>query len=76
MTIAFYKGLTRNPEIGNTQACVLPNIWRLSRVRDTKIGTDVSNEILMGYSFYHFWVINRKLTEEGGVGIITHSHPD
>ena len=29
MTVFFYKGLTRNPEIGNTPICVLPNIWRL-----------------------------------------------
>ena len=27
MTIFFYKGLTRNPEIGNTSVWVLPNIW-------------------------------------------------
>ena len=29
MTIFFSKGLTRNPEIGNTPVCVLPDIWRL-----------------------------------------------
>ena len=34
MTIYFYKGLTKNPEIGNPR--VLPNIWRIRRVRDTK----------------------------------------
>ena len=28
--IFFYKGLTRNPEIRNTPAWVLPNIWRLN----------------------------------------------
>ena len=28
MTISFYKGLTRNLEIGNTPVWVLPNIWR------------------------------------------------
>ena len=39
MTIFFYKGLTRNPEIGNTAVWVLPNIWRLGRVMDTKFGT-------------------------------------
>ena len=32
-TICFYKGLTRNPEIGNTPVWVWPNIWRLGRVR-------------------------------------------
>ena len=60
MTIFFYKELTRNPEIGNTLVWILPNIWRLRRVRDTKFGTDVFNEMLLnatkcqGYSFYHF----------------------
>ena len=29
MTIFFYKGLIRNPEIGNTSVWVLPNIWRM-----------------------------------------------
>ena len=68
MTIFFYKGLTRNPEIGNTPVWVLPNIWRLGRVMDTKFGTNVSNRMLLnaakfqGYSFYRFWVIQRKPT--------------
>ena len=44
MTIFFYKRLTRNPEIGNTPICVLPNIWRLEWVRNTKVGTNISNE--------------------------------
>lgn len=38
-----------NLEIGNTPAWVLPNIWRLGQVRDTKLGTNVSNEILLDY---------------------------
>ena len=42
MTIFFYKGLTGNPEIGNTPVWFLPNIWRLGQVRDTKFGTKVS----------------------------------
>ena len=76
MTIFFYKGLTRNPEIGNTPVWVLPNIWRLGQVRDTTFGTNISNEMLLnavkyqGYNFYRFWVINVKLIEwvgEGGV---------
>ena len=68
MTIFFYKGLTRNPEIGNTFVWVLPNIWRLGRVMDTKFGTIVSNRMLLnaakfqGYSMYRFWVIKRKPT--------------
>ena len=66
MTISFYKGLTRNPEIGNTPVWVLPIIWRLGQVMDTKFGTNVSNKILLsaakfqGYSSYRFWVIKGK----------------
>ena len=64
MTISFYKGLTRNPEIRNTPVWVLPNIWRLGLVRNTKFRMKVCNKILLntakcqGYSFYRFWVIN------------------
>ena len=39
--------MTRNPEIGNTPAWVLPHIWRLGQVRDTKFGRDVSNKMLL-----------------------------
>ena len=73
MTIFFYKGLNRNLEIGNTPAWVLPNIWRLGRVRDTKFGTNFSNKMLLdaakchGYHFYHFLVIKEKPTGEWGV---------
>ena len=49
ITIFFYKGLTRNPEIGNTPVWVLPNIWRLRQVRDTKFGMNFSNKILKCY---------------------------
>ena len=72
MTIFFYKWLTRNPEIGNTPIWALPNTWGLERVRDTKFGIDVSNEMLLNaakrqsYSIYHFWVINWKPTGGGG----------
>ena len=58
MTIFFYKGLTRNPEIGNTPVWVFPNMWKLGWVRDTKCGTNVSNEMLLNaakcqsYSFF------------------------
>ena len=79
MTISFYKELTRNPQIGNTPAWVLPNIWRLRRVRNTKFGTNISNKILLnaekcqGYSFYRFWVIKGKPT--GEVKLLS-PHPD
>ena len=68
MTISFYKGLTRKPEIGNTPVCVLPNIWRLGRVRNTKFGMNISNKMLLnaakcqGYSFYPVSVIKGKPT--------------
>ena len=71
ITIFFYKGLTRNPEMGNTPVWVLPNIWRLGRVIDTTFGTNVSNIMLLnpekfqGYSFYPFWVIQGKPTGGG-----------
>ena len=44
MILFIDKGLTRNPEIGNTPDWVLHSIWRLVQVRDTKAGTNVSNE--------------------------------
>ena len=46
----------------------LPKIWRLRQARDTKFGTNVSNEILLNaakcwdYCFYCFWVIKGKPT--------------
>ena len=83
MTIFFYKGLTRNPEIRNTRAWVLPNIWRLRQVKDTKFGTNVSNKMLLnaakcqGCSFYHFGVIKgnpkrRRRVRGWGGGSYTH----
>ena len=45
MTIFFYTGLTRNPEIGNVPVWISPNIWRLGRVRNTKFGSNVSNKM-------------------------------
>ena len=43
MTNFVYKGLSRNPEIGNTPAQILCNIWRLKGVRDTKFDRNLSN---------------------------------
>ena len=68
VNIFVYKGLTRNLEIGNTPVWVLPNIWRLGRVRDTKFGMNVSNKKSLNaatcqdYSFYRFWIIEGKPT--------------
>ena len=47
MAIFFYKGLTRNLEIGNTPIGVLSNIWRLGQVGSTKSFTNTSNEMLL-----------------------------
>ena len=80
MKIWFYKRLTTNPEIGNTPAYVLQNIWRLTRVRDTKFGTNVSNEMLLNdakcqdYSFYCFSVIKGTVEEGGGETTPPHTH--
>ena len=77
--IIFYKGLTRNQKIGNTTVWVLP-VWRLGRVMDVKLGTNISDKMLLnaakcqGFSFYQFWVDKGKPTGGGGEGII--SHPD
>ena len=79
MTIFFYKGLTRNLEIENTSVWVLPNIWRLGQVGDTKFGRNVSNKILLNaakcqsYSCYRFWVIKGRPAGEGwGVKLLPH----
>ena len=53
MTIFSYKGLTGNPEIGNTLFCVFSNIRRLGRGRDTKFGTNVPEEILLNAAKCH-----------------------
>ena len=71
MTIYFFKGLTRNPEIGNTPIWVLFNIWRLGQVRNTKFGMDVFNKILLnaancqGYNFTLSKLL--KENQQGGV---------
>ena len=51
----------------------MPNIWGLGWVEDTKVGTDVPNEILLhaakyqGYTFYCFWILKGQPT--GGEGV-------
>ena len=82
MTNFFYKGLTRNPETGNTPVWVLPDIWRLVWVGNIKFVTNVSNNILLnakkcqGYCFCLFLVIKGKPTGEGGDKIPPpHTHP-
>ena len=78
MTIYFYIGLNRKPEIRDTPVWVLSNICRLGQVRDTKLGVDVPNKTLLkaakckGHSFYRFEVNKGKPTTEGK---ITHPPP-
>ena len=74
MKILFYKGLTRNPEIGNTSAWVLPSIWRLRRVRDTKFGNNFSHARVTTFTISELLRENQK-GGGGGGGKIT-SHPD
>ena len=57
--LSYYQfSLSRKSKIGNTPIRVLPSIWRLGKVRNTKFGTNVSNKMLMNaakfqdYSFY------------------------
>ena len=74
MAICFCKGFTRNSEIRNTRFWFLPNIWGLGQARDTRLGTDVSNEMLLnsakcqGYSFYRFLVVKEDFSWGGGRG--------
>ena len=68
MTVSFYRGMTRGPEIEDTPVWVLSNKFRLGWVRNTKFGTDVSNKMLLNnekyqsYTFNRFWVIKGKPT--------------
>ena len=71
MTILFYKGLTRNPEIGNTPVWVLPNTCRLGQVMDTKFDTNVSNRMLLNAAKF----IQEKPTAGGEGGVKLPSPP-
>ena len=62
-----FSFMTRNPKIGNTSVCVLPNIWGVVQLRNTKFGPNVSNKKLQNdndpkchYNIYRFWVIKGK----------------
>ena len=79
MTIFVHKRLTRNQEIWDMPVWVLPDIWRLGQVRDTKFGTNVSSKRLRIVNavrvnnFYCFWVMKAKSIVRGGE---TPLHPD
>ena len=70
MTIFFYKGLTRNPEIRNTPVWVFHNIWRLGRVMDTKICTNVCNRTLLNAAKCQSYCLNAvfELLRENQLG--------
>ena len=78
MTIFVYKGMTRNPEIRNTPVYVLPNIYRLSWVSDTKFGTNVSNEKLLNATKVTAFTVSELLREhqQGGWGGKNTHHPN
>ena len=71
----FCKWLTRNPDIGKKLVSLLPNIWRLGDVRDTKFVTKFSNKKLVnaakykGYSLHCFWFIMGKPTKGQRLGL-------
>ena len=68
MTISFYEGLTRNPEIGKYSCLCFAQHLETGRVKNTKFGKSVSNKMLLnaakcqGCSFYRFWNIKGKPT--------------
>ena len=68
VSIFVYKGMTRNPGIGNTTIRVLSNIWRLGRVRYTKFGTSVSNKKLLNAAKSVTVSDLLKKNQQGGVG--------
>ena len=74
MTICFYKALTRYPNIRNIPAWVFPNIWKLAQIRNTKLGANVPNKILLnaakyeGYRFYRLLLLRENQQAVGGGG--------
>ena len=74
MTICFYKALTRYPKIRNIPAWVFPNIWKLAQIRNTKLGANVPNKILLnaakyeGYRFYRLLLLRENQQAVGGGG--------
>ena len=73
MTILLYNWLTKYLDVGNIHVLILPNIWRLAQVRNTRFVTNIYNEMLLNaakyhvYSFYRFWVVKGKITEGGKI---------
>ena len=53
ITIFVFKGLTRNPKIGNSPVWILTYNWGQRRARDSKFDTNLSNEKLLNDTKYH-----------------------
>ena len=71
MTIYFFKGLTRNPEIGNNPVWVLSSIWRLVPV---KFGRSFSNKMLLNAKndrVTSFTIYELRENQQGEPGKIT-----
>ena len=60
---------TWNPEIGNIPIWVLLNIWKLERVKDTKFGMNVSNEMLLNVRVTAFKVFELLKESQCGGGL-------
>ena len=71
MTILFYKGLTRSPEIGNTPSGDECELWIPNLARMSLIEYYWMLQHARGYSFCRFWVIKGKPSEGGGLIIPT-----
>ena len=79
MTISFYKGLTRNLEIGNTPVWVLSNIWRelgipnLARTSLIKCYWMLQNARVTAFTVSE---LLRKNQQGSGVVVeLPHTHP-
>ena len=63
MSIFFYKGLTRNLEIGNSPVSILLYVGRLGRVREIKFVTNVTNKMLLNAARVTAFTISELLKE-------------
>ena len=63
MSIFFYKGLTRNPEIGNSPVWILLYVGRLGRVREIKFVINVTNKMLLNAAGVTAFTISELLKE-------------
>ena len=76
MFYRLFRNIQKYPEIGNTTVCVLPKVWRLGQVRNTKFGTNVSNKMLTNAKVRDFTVseLLRLLPPPTSPTTHTHTH--